>query len=302
MNAAARLSPIEAQDLIADRFVPEAQRRKSQNLGETLIRLGRLKEDEVERVLAVQAKKGGPFGKTAIKLGLLKSHDLHYALGVQLGFLRETEAPVVIPERLVIARSPYSPEAEQFRQMRTRLLTSLTPETLRLFSIAAAGPGVDAAYAAANLAAAFAQIGRHTLLIDASLRKPQLSKILTGGPRAMGLTDCLRGNGTYEETCRETLIRNLDFLPAGTPSPDPQILLGGKEFHALLEQARQSYEIVIVLTAPFGANADGEFVWAASKNVLALARKHQTRAKTLTQMRSIIRSVGAEIIGAAMIA
>jgi len=79
-------------------------------------------------------------------------------------------------------------------------------------------------------------------------------------------------------------------------------LLGAKGFSKLLEQARKTHDIVIVLTAPFGAAADGEFVWAATRSVFALARKHHTRAKTLSQMRSAIRSVGAEIIGAAMVA
>lgn len=301
MNVAAPLSPARAHKLIAARLAPDRKIKQSRSLGDTLIRMGCLSAEQVDRILEVQNKKGGVFGKIAVRLGFLTPQDLQYALGVQLGFLHEAEGPAVIPASLMVARNPYSPQAEQIKQMRTRLITGFSAETLKLFSISAAGARTDAAYVAANLAASFAQIGRQVLLIDADLRKPKFSKIF-GEPDAPGLSDLIRGDASYEEICRATLIKNLNLLPAGAHSPDPQMLLGAKGFSKLLEQARKTHDIVIVLTAPFGAAADGEFVWAATRSVFALARKHHTRAKTLSQMRSAIRSVGAEIIGAAMVA
>ncbi len=301
MSLTAPMTPQHAQKVIAKKLQPRFADDQSNELGETLIRLGRLDPAQVDRVRAFQAKTGKPFGRSAVRLGMLAPRDLQFALGVQLGFLHETNEPVSIPAPLVVLRNPYSKEAEEFNQMRTRLITGPARDKLSLLSITAVDAKVEAAYVAANLAASFAQLGRHVVLIDADLRHSKLAKMF-GEPGAPGVTDVVAGNARYADAVRATLVKGLDLLPAGASTRDPQSILGAKEFKDLLETARNSYEIVIVMATPFGCAADVEFVWAATQHVITVARKDHTRADTIKRMRSVLRGVGAEIIGAAMAA
>ena len=185
--------------------------------------------------------------------------------------------------------------------MRTRLITGFASDKLNLFSITGADAKSGAVFTAGNLAASFAQLGRRVVLIDADLRKRKLARMF-GAAGAPGVTDFVNGAASYAEIVHGTLVKGMDLAPAGTPTRDPQSVLSAGAFKELLDAVRNEYDIAIVLTSSFGGPADAEFVWAATQNVITLARKDYTRAKTLTHMRSVIRGVGADIIGAAMAA
>ena len=301
MNMTAPLTPRRAQKVLAAEVEKRPFESRQRTLGDTLVRIGRLEPAQIDQVMAHQARTGMPFGRAAVTLGLLSAQDLQYALGVQLGFLHETREPTVIPKRLVVLRNPYCKEAEEFSQMRTRLMTGAAREKLNLLSIAGADAQCDGAYVAANLAASFAQLGRRVLLVDADLRRPKLAKLF-GEPTAPGVTDLVIGASTYESALHSTLVKRLDLLPAGAPTRDPQSILGAEAFSETLKRAQKNYDIVIVLATPFGRVADVEYVWAATQKTITLVRQDHTRAETITRMRSVIRGVGAEIIGAAMAA
>lgn len=301
MNITAPMTPQRAQKVIARKLQSVRGRNQSSDLSETLTRIGRLDPAKVDHVLEFQAKTGMPFGRSAVKLGLLKLQDLQFALGVQMGFLHETTKPVSIPAPLVVLRNPYSKEAEEFNLMRTRLITGFARDKLNLFSITGADANSGATFVAGNLAASFAQLGRRVILIDADLRKPKLARMF-GATDAAGVTDFVSGAGRYADIVHATLVKGLDLLPAGAPTRDPQSILSAREFNTLLETARNDYDIAIVLASSFDGAADVEFVWAATQKVITIVRKDRTRAETITRMRSVIRGVGAEIIGAAMAA
>lgn len=300
MNMTAPMTPQHAQKVIARKLRSVHKHEHSGDLSETLIRIGRLDPTRIDKVRDFQAKTGMPFGRSAVKLGMLKPDDLQFALGVQMGFLHETIEPVVIPAALVVLRNPYSPEAEEFNLMRTRLITGPARDKLNMFSVTGADANSGAAFTAGNLAASFAQLGRRVVLIDADLRNPQMARMF-GAAKAPGITDFVSGKVDYAAAVHGTLVKGLDLLPAGSPTRDPQSVLSAREFAALLETASSGYEIAIVLSTSFDGPADVEFVWAATRNVITLARKDHTRTDSLTRMRSVIRGVGAEIIGAAMV-
>ena len=293
-----QMAPNVAQKVISDRL-GSVKRPAPALLGETLIRMGRLQRDQIDQVVAAQQETGGAFGRTAVRLGLIEQKDLQYALGIQLGFLHETSDQITIPSSLVVARNPYSIQAEEFRLMRTRLLTGATSEKLKLFAITGVDAEVGTDYTALNLAASFAQLGRRVLLIDADLRRPSLGRVF-GEPGAPGMVEVVNGHLTYEQAVSETLVKNLSLLTAGGPAYDSQSIFVSEEFTKILERAKLEFDSVILLTAPFGDIADCELVWSATKQALVIVRQDKSRVEALARMRTVLRSVGADIIGAAI--
>src|SRR5215207_5687610 len=74
--------------------------------------------------------------------------------------------------RLITLTDPRSAAAEAYRTLRTNLMFSGTDKALTTILITSCSNADDKSHVAANLAAAFAQAGNKTILVDADLRKP----------------------------------------------------------------------------------------------------------------------------------
>jgi capsular exopolysaccharide synthesis family protein len=268
-------------------------------LRDTLVRLGRLNDEAVARIQTLQREMNAPFAKAASKLGLLTRDDIETAIGVQHGFIREGEGEGRLPSNLVIVRRPQSCEAEQFRGLRTRLLTSKEGETIGLFAIAAYGAHEGADHIALNMAASFAQLRKRVLILDADLRAPRLARAfaLEASP---GLRETLLGECDIRNAVRPTIIQNLSVLTAGAADKDGHELLSSEALRLTLEYLRCAYDIVIVMTAPFGPVADAQFIWAAVEKAFVVARRHHDRLPELKELNAALRHAGAGVIGAAL--
>lgn len=287
------ISPDRAQTMITEHLgQPDP---KVYGLGQTMVRLGYIQPEDAERIEQTRRQSGGVFGRTAVDMGLITPPQLEYALGVHLGFLYETKEPVIIPPQILVARNPYSQQSEEFRSLRTRLTAGGDKEAVRRLALTSTGNG--ASYAAVNLAASFAQLGRTTLLIDTHLRRPCLGRIFGAAP-VPGVTDVVLGTGSYEEARNPTLIRNLDLMTAGRPAPDPQRIVGDAAFTALVDRAAEEFDIVLMLTAPYGLAAECEFVWAVSSGALIVSRKNETRLRDLEKIKSALRRMDTPVAGA----
>lgn len=287
-NAGARPRPAARVEACADR---------DRRLGETLVRLGKLSLESIEKIAELQRVTNAPFAKAASKLGLLTREDIETAVGVQKGLLREGEGKV--PANALIVKRPSSREAEQFRALRTRLLTSKEAGKLNLFAIAAAGSSREADHIAINLAASFAQLGMRALIVDADLRSTRLSSIF-GVPAAPGFRESLAAECDIRKAIRRTVIANLDILTAGAPSITGPALLSAQALGLTFDYLRCAYDVVIVTTSPFGLVADAQFVWAAAGGAFVVTRRHKDRLAELKCLNSALRQVDAAIIGAAL--
>lgn len=281
---------------------PSAQLRaeRDQLLGETLLRLGRLNDEAMQRIADLQQRTNAPFAKAASSLGLITRDDVETAIGVQRGFVREGDGEGRLPANAVIVRRPRSKEAEQFRALRTKLLTSKDADKLSMFAIAAMGSNGEADHATLNLAASFAQIGKRVLIVDADLRASRLSACF-GAPEGPGLHETLAGACDVGTSVRATVIANLSVLTAGAAHVNAHERLADKTLPQTLDHLRRSFDIVIVMTSPFGKVADARFVWSAVGAVLVVARRHHDRLSELTELNAALRQVDAAIIGAALL-
>ncbi len=295
MNAQPQMSPGRARERIEERM---GGRPPASAIGQTMVRLGFIKPEDAEAIERERQDAGGVFGRTAMKLGFVTQDQLEYALGVHIGFLHEVANPAPIPEQIMVARNPFSPEADEFRTLRTRLTTGEDADNLK--RVAVTGVGGDAQYAAVNLAASLAQLGKETLLVDADLRRPSLARIFNM-PTTPGITDVVAGASSYEGARIGTIIRGLDLFPAGSPTPDSQRTLGDRGFLTLINRAEKEYDIVMMLTTPFGVAAECEFVWASSSSIVIVAHNNVTRQKELEAARRSIRRIGSPIAGAVVV-
>lgn len=271
----------------------------ARDLADILLAHGRIGAEAAARIRETMGKTGRSFAWCAGKLKAARPADIEIALAIRERFLKDDAAAFRLARDLVLLRRPLARQAEQFRLLRTRLATTQSGPRLKGLAVAPAGRGVKGAYVAANLAAAFAQLQRRTLLIDADLRRPALARIFGLAP-ALGLAACLSQSAEFEEVARPSPVADLWIAAAEESLRDPQPLLAGARLEETLEKARSGFDVVIILTAPFGTAADGQFVWAAANSALVVARRDFTRAEELSQLGGVLRQVGADVLGAVM--
>lgn len=152
---------------------------------------------------------------------------------------------------------------------------------------------------AAHLAAVSALLGRRTLMIDADLRCPRQHQIWQREAEP-GLTECLNGDRSLSSSVQATDIPNLDLLPCGELTPHPSKLLESSTLHALLEEAAQTYDLLIIDTPPVSSCGDAHTLSRESNGLLLITRPNVTPKDILIRAVSDLKSNGVRVMGVAV--
>lgn len=150
-------------------------------------------------------------------------------------------------------------QREAFRGLRTTLDLSAQGKNARCVLFTSAIPGEGKSFCSVNYAAALAQQGRHTLLINGDLRRPCGYESALLGDRAEtlpGLVDCLKGDQPFAQTVHPTPIENLFFCPAGSLTDEAADLVSRPLFASMLAEAGGVFDSIVVDTPPVNAVTD----------------------------------------------
>ncbi len=151
---------------------------------------------------------------------------------------------------------------------------------------------------AAQLAERCANAGLSTLLIDADLRNPTLTRMLDSTEND-GLTHVLRG-----EVSAERAIRAIDaaggfhFLPAGTARIDPSRLLQGSSLGSFIAQARETFEMILVDAPPVLPVPDSLMIGRWTDGAVLAVRYDNSRFAAVERAHRRLQTVGVPVIGA----
>ena len=188
----------------------------------------------------------------------------------------------------VLITDPASYEAEAFRSLRTAL-SFLGPEDDRktvLFT--SANPAEGKTYCSFNYAVALAQTGLRTLLIDADLRRPDLSRFVLGDAKAPGITSCLTGHATILDCCNPTGIDKLFIMGAGARAVKPAELLASGDFASLLKEAELHFDRIVIDSAPINAVSDTQLIARYIQSVCLVVRSGKTPRRAIVRAFSLL--------------
>ena len=146
--------------------------------------------------------------------------------------------------------------AEAFRTMRATLAMISGRDKNRVFLITSAIPGEGKTFTSSNFAATLAQQGFRTLLIDADLRKPSVSKLFFNENLKPGLSEVLMGSTPVDEAIIPTKVENLFVLPAGGIAPNPSELLAHAQFGEMVQSLKEQYDRIVIDSSPVLAVRD----------------------------------------------
>jgi succinoglycan biosynthesis transport protein ExoP len=199
---------------------------------------------------------------------------------------------------MVLMSDPASAGAEAFRRLRVVLAPQPGSHTGRtvLFTSAKAGEGKS--FCALNYATSLAMQGHRTLLLDANLRSPGLSRDFSeAGNSDSGLGGYLSGKIDPATACFATSLPNLYLLSSGAMRQDAAELLAGTRFPSLLEDAFRWFDRVVIDSPPVLAVSDALAIARYADRCCMIVRDGGSDRRDLRRAAELIRSSGGNLVG-----
>jgi capsular exopolysaccharide synthesis family protein len=196
----------------------------------------------------------------------------------------------------LIVHDPYGLRAEEIRKIRTNLQFVDVDRPHKAILVSGALGGEGKTTTACNLAIAMAEAGKRVILIDADLRKSRAATFL-GLPIGAGLTDVLVGATSLDAAVQMWGEEFLTVLSSGSTAPNPSELLGSQHMRDLLDEMRETYDMVVVDGPPLLRVADAAATAAACDGVLMVVRHGRTRQDQLRESLDVLRNVKASVMG-----
>ncbi|GKW45336.1 CpsD/CapB family tyrosine-protein kinase [Planococcus sp. NCCP-2050] len=201
--------------------------------------------------------------------------------------------------KVISFTNPRSYVAEQFRTLRTNINFSSPDSDIRSLLVTSAAPSEGKSTASANLAVVFAQEGKRVLLVDADMRKPTTHYTFHMG-NTQGLSSVLTRQIEAETAIRETEIERLDLLTCGPIPPNPAELLASKSMDALIEQLKETYDIIIFDAPPVLSVTDGQILASKCEGTILVVNSGTTEKEMALKAKEAIASSNSRLIGAVL--
>lgn len=191
---------------------------------------------------------------------------------------------------------------EQYRSLRTRLLSQNPNYEHRIIAITSAIPKEGKSVTTLNLGCILAEI-RHlkVLVIDGDFRRSSLSYLLNQPP-GPGLADVLNGEATYEQVIRKTPIPNLMFIPAGsTNGRSPAELLTAASASPTFRRMQNDFHYTIVDTPPATTVTDVGIIGQMCTGVIVIIRLNRTHEAAAKRAIRLLQVNNIPIIGSLLV-
>lgn len=185
---------------------------------------------------------------------------------------------------------------EALRNLRTNLRFRSDADSPRVITVTSTSVGGGASTIAYNLAVACAEADYRTLLIEADLRNPQLSR-RAGTEHEGGLSGILQHGADFGTVVAPGPHEGLWILGAGTPSGRASELLSGAAMQAVLATAKDSFDLVILDAAPLLPFSDSRTICALSDGVIVVARYGHSDPGGVRAAVETLDLVGANVLG-----
>lgn len=200
--------------------------------------------------------------------------DAENKLGVPvLGVVPLLEKGQTTAAALADVRSPFS---EAYYSLITALQFSTPNGAPGSILVSSARPAEGKSTTAYAVALNLARVGRRVLLIDGDLRNPSMHRVV-GVENERGMSNVLSGSQDLNSVVQRTKHESLFFVPCGPLPPNPAELWGGDRVKALLSEARETYDHVVIDGPPVLGFADSPLLAAVVGGVVFVVESRGTR-------------------------
>jgi capsular exopolysaccharide synthesis family protein len=186
----------------------------------------------------------------------------------------------------VIAAHSRSALGESFRSLRVNLQYLTLGEDNHVIGITSSVQSEGKSFCSSNLAAAMAQAGRKTVIIDADMRRPRIASMFKLN-NDKGLSNYLIGNCSLDEVTNETATENLHVITSGPVPPNPLDLIGLPKMDELIKSLKQRYDSIIMDSPPIGAVSEYIILMKYANATICVVRANYTNRNHLEKINRL---------------
>lgn len=161
------------------------------------------------------------------------------------------------PDKLVVTENSRSAVTELFRLVRTNLQFSTVGKENKVILVTSSMSGEGKTFFSINLGASLALTGKRVVLVNFDLRKPRLMQDM-GLSNEVGITNYLISDKLLVNDILTPVqeVPGLYAIGSGPIPPNPAELMLSSKVQYLLEKLKDSFDYVLIDTAPVGQVAD----------------------------------------------
>lgn len=186
--------------------------------------------------------------------------------------------------------------SEGIRTIRSDVQLSMLDTPQSTILVTSSVPGEGKTTVATNLAFAHAQI-KKTLLIEADMRRPKVSKALRLDREHPGLSEFVSGSFNIEQCIQDVADTGLHVLHSGKVPLNPLEMLSSQRFANALRELKNIFEVIIIDSPPVELVSDSMVLSRFATGVLFVVKADQTPYPLARGTLTRLRRVGAPIIG-----
>lgn len=194
-------------------------------------------------------------------------------------------------ETLVVTKTNRSPIAEMFRLIRANLNYLMFKKDNKVILVTSSMSGEGKTFFSLNFAASLLLIDKKVILLELDLRNSDLSHVL-GISDNLGITDYLSSDKVLISDIiqQSEAIPGLSIIGSGPRPVNPAEMLMSAKLTYLIEELRESYDYIILDTAPVGKVSDVFGLAPLVDSGIYLVRCNYTYKRMLNIVDNIYRS------------
>lgn len=202
--------------------------------------------------------------------------------------------------KLVMLSGMNNETVERYRALRAQIdRTGGGSSASRVIAVAAPKAGSGTAEMAANLAAAYAQADRRTLLVDGDINSPLIHQLF-GLSNVTGLSSIIEASSSVEGVVNHSVISNLDVMTAGPRLPYSKDFVGSFPLQPLFESWRQQYDQICLAIPPLLSSADAQQMTGACDGVLLVIRSGRVDESEASRVKRLLALLDVPALGVAL--
>lgn len=186
--------------------------------------------------------------------------------------------------------------SEAYKTLRTNIM--FCGNDIKTIVITSCNENEGKSTIASELTKSFADSGKHSLLIDADMRKSIMLKSNLRRADICGLSEVLSGLAEPEDAIYKTQDDNFDVMFSGHFPPNPVELLGNKKLSQMLQQFKKTYDYIIIDSPPLGIVIDAAIIASFSDAAVIVMLRHKTSRSAAVEIKNQLEKSGTRIIGA----
>ncbi|MFO1047655.1 MAG: polysaccharide biosynthesis tyrosine autokinase [Geminicoccaceae bacterium] len=199
------------------------------------------------------------------------------------------------PHQYLLAK-PLSAYSESLRAIYTSLQLSNIDDPPRVVLVTSSLPQEGKTTLAVSLCTFAALSGRKVVLIDGDLRHPNVHRELGGG-HENGLIEYLAGERSLDEVILTNEETGIAYLPVKRQTANPTELLGSRRMRELLTALRESYDFIVIDSAPLLGVTDTKLVSQLADKVLFVTLWDKTSRDTALNALAHLREARGQVAG-----